>query len=561
MKNKLPWLLAAVALMVALAALLIAWRSAALAEGYARQSSQSGPQVGQTGVPTPSNTATGTPKETVRPASANDPGSADTAAAGEQEGKEGASDKILEVGHRLSFQINDGSGKPVARALVRVMFAGLTQKESVSARSDAKGKAIVGGVDAPSADAVSVEAEGYERNDITAVIPLPFEEVFNVTLNALAGTRIEVREVAPGTSDPTQATPFRGRGHLYLMRRQNPDSAATTTATANIAGNAAGRQIFETIESKDVDFVNGSYLAQNLAPGSYRAIVTAGNEYAESEIFEVQPQTSGEAVVLLGRRQEIVALVTAGGTRQPVPGAAVKMRMTSRPTAAGAAPEHAATSDAKGLAAFSDLPLGTYVIEATAKGFAPKSIDEIQVLAGPPPPPIPVPLSQGNSSVQVVVADAAGRPIARAPLVLFAGGAAGPRSFFGQTDEGGAYLFEPVPAGRYTLSINNPENRSKLQRTEEVVVGDGENKRVAVSFARALNLQGKARRAGKPFEGLVSFVARSQGGARHYAKADSAGDFVVELEPGEYIVGHDDQPGQTMVTIVPGQTVVEAEIR
>jgi len=84
---------------------------------------------------------------------------------------------------------------------------------------------------------------------------------------------------------------------------------------------------------------------------------------------------------------------------------------------------------------------------------------------------------------------------------------------------------------------------------------------VAVTFARALNLQGKARRAGKPFEGLVSFVARSQGAARHYAKADSAGDFVVELEPGEYIVGHDDQPGQTMVTIVPSQTVVEAEIR
>ena len=557
MKNKLPWLLAAVALMVALAALLIAWRSAALAEGYARQTGLSKPQVGQSGLPNSAKLATGTPNQIVRMDSATDPGSSRTAKSGEQGAEEGVAAKTPEVGHRLTFQINDGSGKPVARALVRVLFAGLSQKQSVSAHSDAQGKAIVGGVDAPSADAVSVEAEGYERNDITAVIPLPFEETFNVTLNALAGTRIEVREIARGISDPAQATPYRGRAHLYLMRRQNPDSAATTTSTTNVAG----RQTFETIESKDVDFTNGSYLAQNLTPGSYRAIVTTENEYAESEIFEVQARTSGEAVVLLGRRQEIIALVTAGGTRQPVPGAAVKMRMTSRPTAAGAGPVHSATTDDKGLASFKDLPLGTYVIEASAKGFAPKSIDEIQVLAGPPPPPVPVPLSQGNSSVQVVVADEAGRPIVRAPLVLFAGGVAGPRSFFGQTDEAGSYLFEPVPAGRYTLSINNPENRSRLQRTEEVVVGDGENKRVAVSFARALNLQGKARRAGQPFVGLVSFVARSQGGARHYAKADSAGDFVVELEPGEYIVGHDDQPGQTMVTIVPGQTVVEAEIR
>ncbi len=560
MKNKLPWLLAAVALFIALAALLIAWRSAALSEGFARQAGQSGTQVGQPNLHDGANSAPRTPSQTVRPNSATGPGGPDTPAPVDQGSEAATSAKTPEVGHRVTFQINDGSGKPVARALVRVIFAGVSQKQTVSARSDSQGKAVVGGVDAPSADGVSVEAEGFERNDITAVIPLPFEETFNVTLNALAGTRIEVRELAKGISDPSQATPFRGRAHLYLMRRQNAD-ITVTTPTAALASNATGRLTFDTIESKDVDFVNGSYLAQNLSPGSYRAVVTVGNEYAESEIFEVQERSSGDAVVLLGRRQEIVAQVIVGGTRQPVPGAAVTMRMTSRPTAAGAAPEHTATADDKGLASFKDLPLGTYVIEATAKGFAPKSIDEVQVLAGPPPPPVPVPLSQGNSSVQVVVADAAGRPIARAPLVLFAAGAAGPRSFFGQTDEGGTWRFEPVPAGRYTLSINNPENRSRLQRTEEVVVGDGENKRVAVSFARAINLQGKARRAGKPFEGLVSFVARNQGATRHYAKADSAGDFVVELEPGEYIVGHDDQPGQTMVTIVPGQTVVEAEIR
>ena len=39
------------------------------------------------------------------------------------------------------------------------------------------------------------------------------------------------------------------------------------------------------------------------------------------------------------------------------------------------------------------------------------------------------------------------------------------------------------------------------------------------------------------------------------------GEFVVEMEPGEYVVGREDQPGNSMVTIVPGQTAVEVDIR
>lgn len=539
MKNKLPWILAAAALVMALVALLVALRSASLADGYVSQLAGGGSPSPTPSVSGPTGTA---PVGTVTP---QDPAAPTPTAVA-------ASPTPQPAGHSLSVRAVDPAGQPVPGATVRLMYDVDGRKVTSSVLGDAAGNAVVRGIAADQVDAISVEADGYERSDISASIPLPLDEVFTITLTALAGTRVRVMSVAGGSPD---GAPYEGPATIYLMRRSG-DGATTDTPAR-----APAQEGYETVESRETRVTGGMHRVDNLPPGTYRAAVTTGDEYAESEPFSVQPGVASEAVVVLGRRQSLTVNVTTAGAREPVGGAQVRARMTSRPPAAGAAPAVTGTTNQQGAVELQGLAPGTYAVEVVASGYATKTVEEVRVTATGAQPPLAVALAQGNSSVTVTVSDSDGRPIARAPLVLFAGAAAGPRTFFGETDDAGTYRFDPVPAGRYTLSANHPESRSRLQRTAEVVVGDAEARQVTITFRRTQSLQGRARRAGKPYEGLVSFVARSTEGTRHYARADTNGEFVVEMEPGEYVVGRDDQPGHSMVTIVPGQTAVEVEIR
>lgn len=539
MKNKLPWVVAAAALVVALVALLVALRSASLADGYVSQ------MAGGT-MPSP------TPAVPGAAAGAQPAGTAVPSGTAAPSPTAAASPAPEPSGHSLSVRVVDPTGQPVPGATVRLMFDVEGRKVTSSVLGDATGGAVVRGIGADQVDAISVEADGYERSDISASIPLPLDEVFTITLTALAGTRVRVLAVADGAPD---GKPYEGPATIYLMRRAGDD------ATTDSPTRAPSHERYETVESRETRVAGGLHRVDEVPPGTYRAAVTVGDDYAESEPFSVQPGVASETVVVLGRRQTLPVSVTAAGGREPVAGAQVRARMTSRPPAAGVAAPVSATTTAQGTVDLPGLAPGVYAVEVSAPGFATKTVEEVRVTGAGAQPPLAVALAQGTSSVTVTVSDGDGRPIARAPLVLFAGAAAGPRTFFGETDDAGTFRFDPVPAGRYTLSANHPESRSRLQRTAEVVVGDADARQVSVSFRKTQSLQGRARRAGKPFEGLVSFVARTGDGTRHYARADENGEFVVEMEPGEYVVGREDQPGNSMVTIVPGQTAVEVEIR
>ncbi len=534
MSARLPWIIAAVSVVVAL--LVVVYT---LGERAGRHSGIVAPPPVVTPATTPGAVPTPTPL-TAPPAPT-------AAVASPQPTAPSAAG-----GNRLFGVVLDPAGKPVAGATVTVLFAEGAGRGTRKATADASGKFAVEGIPAPQVDATSVEADGFERSDINAPIPLPLDDGFTITLNRLAELRLQVLVQKSGGA--TQ--PYGGDATLYLSRRRPPSE---TTASASAA---PAREIYETMLRKSVTVEAGRVVLTGTAPGTYRASLLAGEEFAESEPFTVESGAGSGATIILGRRQAFRGTVVAAADKRPLANAEVILRMTSRPTVSGLSAPVRARTQAQGSFEITGLTPGTYALTLAATGFTTRTVEEVPVLAGPEAaPPETYALSEGAAAVEVVVTDGNGRPVPGAPLVLFSSGASQPRSFFGQTDQAGTHRFDPVPAGRYTLAANPPDSRSR-QRTTDVVVGEGESKVVTVRIAKPQRFLGRARLAGKPFAGLLSFVQRGTVSSKQFTKTDDLGSFQVELEPGQYVVGRDDQPGNLLVNIAPGQTAdLELELK
>ena len=324
----------------------------------------------------------------------------------------------------------------------------------------------------------------------------------------------------------------------------------------------AGAEEFVTELHKEISVRGGTHLVSGILPGLYRAGFVAAGEYAESQQFTVQPNVASDATVVLGQRQKLLGVVKSSVTQKPVPRADISLVMTSRPVVAGTAVAASGAADDAGSFEIPGLVPGTYALTIGNTGFTTKTFEQIPVLGGDAPaPPATYLLPEGQAALEVAVIDPDGRPIGGAPLVLYSVGASQPRTFFGQADAAGLWRFEPVPGGRFMLAASHPRNRSR-QLTVEVVVGDAERKRVEVRFGKPQRLTGRVRHGGKPYEGLISFVQRGSAFSRQFARSDAEGFFTVELEPGDYVVGRDDNPGSALVSVRAAQTAdLEVEVK
>jgi hypothetical protein len=136
----------------------------------------------------------------------------------------------------------------------------------------------------------------------------------------------------------------------------------------------------------------------------------------------------------------------------------------------------------------------------------------------------------------------------QAPLVLMTNSGPTAKTYFGKTDEAGLYRFENLLPGRFNLSVTAPGDRTR-QKSVPVDLGDGEVKEIPIRFGNAVAVTGKVLEKGKPYKGLLSFVLRGAAMADNLVTANEKGEFSVDLEPGEYMVGTPEKPATQMVTI------------
>lgn len=529
MKQKLPWIIALLAVGFAVGVFLMQQRT--LPESAPPNSSVSTPApetrpsqtpiVAATPPPVPSQVVQ-TPKNSATPA---------TQAAA------------------VSGLIHELTGEPVANASVHLSFQESGTPSQIVLYSNAQGRFSAGDLRTTKIDVLTVEAPDHQLLRLSN-LEVPIEDL-DVTLTRLAVARLHIfytPESARGTS-----VPLSGDVMVYMMRRQD-SRTSPSSALAQSADVQPGEFVTQT--STRVAVRNGIYEARGLEPGVYRAGVLLGEEYAESEPFAVDTGRDGEARVIIGVRSNLAGFVRMESGRAPIPNAQVVLALASRPMSAGASKPLTATTDQQGRFDFLSLSPGTYALTASANGFTSRTLEQVIVSSqAGHTPEVDCLLSERTAVLTVLVTDGEGRPVPNAPLVLLTTAQTQSRSFFGRTDAAGTCRYRRLQPGRYSLAATLPEN-SNRQKSVEVVIRGYDAQTQIIRFQKVVKVSGSATVAGQPYQGLLQFQPRGASGGGDYAKTDPAGAYTAELEPGEYVVRRPDTSGSALIQLPAVDSIV-----
>jgi len=365
--------------------------------------------------------------------------------------------------------------------------------------------------------APSVDARG-KGEPVKAVLELVrgarvFGKVVDPHGGAAAGAR--VRCVASAIEDLTVQT-----GPLPL--------AAEAASMPSGAGRALGTTR-ATVADRD-----GRFTVDDLIPGRYRVEVTHGG---------AEPLRSDELVLAPGDRRDVGKLAMRPGfpvtgrvvdeSGSPIDGARVVVGGSgASATSAGLV----AVTDAGGKFALA-LPAGSYRLSASAPGRGTTQAP-VEVTAGSSPPPVEIKLIRAEASLEGLIRDDGGRPLARARLAVWPADAVDPSSpgspggspiASGVADVGGHFTIRPLPAGDARLEIHHPDYPTSIQP-----VTAGKYANLTVPFPGGIAGEVKAKTTGAAIaRGRLEAVGPN--GAKATADVKKDGSFrLLRLVPGHW---------------------------
>jgi hypothetical protein len=276
----------------------------------------------------------------------------------------------------------------------------------------------------------------------------------------------------------------------------------------------------------------GRFVIEDLIPGRYRVEVSQGG---------AEPFRSDELVLAPGERRDVGKLalqpgfpvtghvVDEGGG--PIDGARV---VVGAGGASAASAGLVAITDAGGGFALS-LPAGSYRLAASAprRGRAEVAVD---VAAGSSPPALQIKLPRAEATLEGMVRDDGGRPLARARLAVWPPDALDPGATVGTTpiasgvaDVGGHFTVAALPAGDVRLEIRHPDYPTSVH-----AVTAGKYANLTVPFPGGIAGEVKAKTTGAAIaRGRLEAVG--PGGAKATADVKRDGTFrLLRLVPGHW---------------------------
>lgn len=432
--------------------------------------------------------------------------------------------------YSLSGVVTDLQGKAVPNATIVLHLKEGGAESRLTLYSGPDGRFAAGQLAAPLIDVLEVQAQGCRPTQISR-IPLPVENL-EVSLDRLLSAKLRVFFSSLRSPIPV---PFSGHAEIHVFRKASEGS-------------------FVPLASQNATIPDGEHMIGGLEPAVYKAAVITGDEYAESDLFQVGANRLAEARVVIGRRQTLEGNVKGRASAKPVAGALVTLQAPLR-AAFGRLPaaDMHTTTAADGHFRIPEVVPGSHVLTISADGYSTVVVDALQVPCERQPPPAETYiLTETYPSLNVKVTDRAGKPVFRAPLVLMPVSVAGKKSAFGETDSTGCYRFEKLVAGHYTVAATMPGKRAR-QKGLEVDVGERGSHEVELRFDPAVKITGQAWLKGKPYEGALSFVQRGVVSSKQFAKSDAEGMFAIELEPGEYIGTNEEQTLSGVIEVSPSE--------
>lgn len=444
--------------------------------------------------------------------------------------------------HDLQGVVFDGDGNAVSNALVRIVTGEPDRAAERSAVTGKNGRFIIKAIPEEKVDRLIVEADGFSVTMLEN-LPLPTSADLQIGMSPLAGIDAVVLDYSTTNSQPVF---FQGEMQASLMRLQPGGDASNSVL--GISEPVLPVDSYLAVRNQKVVVTGGQLRFDNVEPGRYRVSVKTGQKVAESEPLVVRESQRTSATLVLGMKHTVEGNVVAGDSGNAIGQARITLSPATDPGAAPEFPEYLSFTDGGGEFVIPEVQPGRYWMVVGAAGYTTKTLENFQVLPGAAPEKTSVTLSKQEPLITVSVLNAEGRPMAHAPLVLMTTSAPSPKTYFGKTDEAGLHRFDNLMPGRYSLAITAAGDRTR-QKTITVALADGEVRELAVRFDRPVPVTGKAVRAGKPYQGVLSFIMRGAAMADNLVKTDSYGGFTTELEPGEYMVSTPEKPGGVLVNI------------
>ncbi|MCY1082253.1 carboxypeptidase regulatory-like domain-containing protein [Archangium lansingense] len=388
---------------------------------------------------------------------------------------------------------------------------------------------------------------------------------------ATVGTRTVARPGSSGVSPArvpprptppldTPATLADGSFVVRVKASGAPVSGATVRAwlkgPEDSAGQPSWRHAGEGTTAED-----GS-LRLPAAPGLYLLSAQAqGYAPARREVARHQGESETVVELSLPASVSLRGRTVAEGRGEPVPLAEVTLRPYTEPGSpsaqAHALPEEVAvaTSDEQGRFDFTGLAPGRYELVAEAPGFSRRTLRFVPV-------PTSGELEVGlwpASTLEGFVLGADGQPALDAEVRVLGG----PTDFRTTTGAGGGFSLE-VSSGTYWVIARKGGQVGRAPGF--IVVGPGETARdVTVRLGATGHLAGTVTRVADagPVEGAWLVASPTgAGGELGRARTDAAGQYALELPPGDYDVrvlasGHTDASSQGLVVEADRYTVAD----
>ncbi|MEI2325688.1 carboxypeptidase regulatory-like domain-containing protein [Priestia megaterium] len=310
-------------------------------------------------------------------------------------------------------------------------------------------------------------------------------------------------------------------GQVTNSKTQQPIQGALVEAL-----NAQGKVVSTTRTDE-----SGNFTITGLLPGAYTLRVSAeGFTLYTEQVIVTAGDTTLVSIPLTPKVNvgAIVGIVTNSETNQPIQGARVVVLNGENVVAVG-------YTDEQGNFIITGIPVGTYIILATAPGFNSESKSVI-VEAGetiPVPPFNLTAISNAGSITGRVIDQRTGKPIQGATVFVLKGKDV---VAVGYTDEQGNFIITGVPAGTYIILATAPgfnsESKSVIVEAGEIVPVPPFNL-TAISNAGSITGRVIDQRTGKPIQGATVFVLKGK-------------DVVA--------VGYTDEQGNFIITRVPAGT-------
>jgi Carboxypeptidase regulatory-like domain len=392
-----------------------------------------------------------------------------------------------------------------------------------------------------------VDASGKAPPTVTVLELIRGARLFGRVLDPRggAGAGARVRCVASAIEDLTVQT-----GPL--------PPAAEAAALPSGAGRALGTTR-ATVADRE-----GRFAVDDLIPGRYRI---------EVALDGAEPLRTDELLLAPGERRDAGKLALRPGfpiigrvvdeSGVPIDGARVVV-------AAGGASAASAglftLSDAGGNFALA-LPIGSYRLAASASGRGTTQV-AVDVKGGAPPPALAIRLARAEATLEGLVRDDGGRPLARArlavwPLDAFDAAAAAPAGATpiasGVADVGGHFTIAQLPAGDALLEVQHPDYPRSVRQ-----VTPGKFANLTVPFPGGITGEVKAKTTGAAVA-RGRLEATGPGGAKAAADVRKDGTFrLLRLMPGHWrltVVAAGYRNAERELDVPPSSILGEASIR